>query len=145
MTPTRTRALAIGSAGFALLALAGCATTGTTEAASTSAPQATSTEGSDSTYSDGTYTAKGSYIAPSGTESVTVEITIANDIVTAVTTSTESADHEATEFLERFASGISTEVVGTDISALSVTRVAGSSLTSAGFNSAVEDIRSQAA
>ena len=41
--------------------------------------------------------------------------------------------------------GIADEVVGVAIDELNVTRVAGSSLTSGGFNAALEDIKDQAA
>jgi hypothetical protein len=83
-------------------------------------------------------------MAPSGVETVTVTVTLADDTVTTVTTSVDAVDHEAREFQEKFAGGISAEVVGRDIAGLSVSRVSGSSLTSTGFNAALELIRSDA-
>jgi hypothetical protein len=59
--------------------------------------------------------------------------------------SADATDHEARQYQQAFASAISAEVVGKDISSLSVTRVAGASLTSNGFNSALDQIRSHAA
>jgi uncharacterized protein with FMN-binding domain len=131
----RTRALSIGIASLGLLALAGCA-------AESSVAATAAVDGA--TYADGTYTAEGSYQAPSGTESVTVELTVADNVVTAVTAIGDATDREAQEYQQRFSSGISAEVVGKDLATLSVSRVAGSSLTSAGFDSALDDIRSQA-
>ena len=141
------RVLATGFASLGLLALAGCAVESATADPSTDTSGSTSPspDSSSSTYADGTYTAEASYQAPSGTETVTVELTIADDTVTAVTVSQDSNDREAREFQERFASGIAAQVVGKDVSSLSVSRVSGSSLTSGGFNAAVEQIRSQAA
>jgi uncharacterized protein with FMN-binding domain len=130
-----------------LLALAGCAVDSANADTSTdtSGTASASPDSSSGTYADGTYTADASYQAPSGTETVTVELTITDDTVTAVTVSQDSSDREAREFQERFASGIAAQVVGKDVSSLSVSRVSGSSLTSGGFNAAVEEIRSQAA
>jgi hypothetical protein len=44
-----------------------------------------------------------------------------------------------------FIGGIADEVVGKDIDEISVSRVAGSSLTSGGFNDAIEQIKAEAA
>jgi uncharacterized protein with FMN-binding domain len=125
--PTRLLAL-VGLAGAAAGSLAGCGA-----AAS-----------GDASYTDGSYTADGSYLAPSGTETITLELTIANDVVTDVTVTPHATDPRATEFQSQFAAGISDEIVGTDIDQLSVSRVAGSSLTSQGFNEALAQIKSEA-
>jgi hypothetical protein len=95
-------------------------------------------------YKDGTYTEKGRYISPGGAESVDVTVTIANDIITSATvkgnaTRGESVDHQAD-----FISGYKKEVVGKDIDAVSLSRVAGSSLTSNGFNAALTLIKADA-
>jgi uncharacterized protein with FMN-binding domain len=148
MTSPRSRpaagALATGFASLGLLTLAGCAVDSATADPSIDTPGTTSANSTSGPYTDGTYTAEASYQAPSGTETVTVELTIADDTVTAVTVSQDSSDREARGFQERFASGISAQAVGKDVASLSVSRVSGSSLTSAGFNAAVEQIRSQA-
>jgi uncharacterized protein with FMN-binding domain len=152
MTSLRTRpaprAAAIGFASLGLVVLAGCAVDGGTSgitSTTTSGGSSGTSSGSSGSYTDGTYTAQASYQAPSGTESITVELTIANNAVTALTVTNQATDHEARQFQQRFSSGISAAVVGKDLSSLSVSRVSGSSLTSAGFNAAVEEIRSQAA
>jgi uncharacterized protein with FMN-binding domain len=140
--------MAAGIAAAGLLTLAGCAVEqadaqvdpGTSGSTSPDSSAAAST----STYADGTYVAEATYQAPSGIETVAVTVTLADDAVTTVSTSVDAVDHEAREFQERFASGISAEVVGRDIAGLTVSRVSGSSLTSAGFNTALETIRSEA-
>lgn len=95
-------------------------------------------------YADGSYTADGGYQAPSGPESVTVTLTLADDVVTAVEVEGHATDRTAQDFQGRFASGIADVVVGVDIDALDVHRVAGSSLTSGGFRAAVDAIKDEA-
>jgi hypothetical protein len=138
--------MAAGLAGFGLLALAGCAlqeAQAVVTTPSSSAPEASARPGA-SAYADGTYAADGAYVAPSGREMISVSLTIAADVVTDVTVTGDAVDHEAIEFQKRFARGIAAKVVGRDIADLSVTRVAGSSLTSKGFNTALDQIRSDA-
>lgn len=110
--------------------------------ASTSSSSAAAT--SSSAYKDGTYTAQGSYSSPGGNESISVSITLASDTVTAVTVTPQATSGQAADFQKKFASGISSEVVGKKLSSLSVSRVSGSSLTSEGFNSAIDEIKSEA-
>lgn len=124
---------AVGAVGFSALALAGCSMGGESAQADTSA-----------SYRDGDYTATGSYVSPAGTQSVKVELTLAHDAVTAVTVTPEADDPQAKGFQEKFAGGISDAIVGKDIDTLNVSRVAGSSLTSGGFNKALADIKAQA-
>lgn len=147
MTTRPATPLALGFAALGMLSLAGCAvnsaTAGTSNGTGTNSSNSSSAP-AGSVYADGTYTTEASYQAPSGMESITVQLTVADDAVTAVTVTGDATDREAREFQSRFASAISSEVVGADLSTLTVTRVAGSSLTSNGFNAAVDDIRSQA-
>ncbi|AYF97467.1 FMN-binding protein [Protaetiibacter intestinalis] len=137
--PHRTLGIA-GIAGIGLLSLAGCATA--SDAADNSSGSG-STDTSAS-YTDGTYTAEGSYVSPAGQESITVELTLEDDIVTAVTVTPEADDPQAESFQEKFAGGIADVVVGKDIDTLDVSRVAGSSLTSGGFNQALATIKADA-
>ena len=134
--PTRlARVGAIGAAGLGLLTLAGCA-----------APDALAQagNGADASYTDGVYQAEGDYISPGGEQNVAVELTLADDIVTAVTVTPEGQDPTSLSFQTKFAGGIADAIVGKDIDTLDVTRVAGSSLTSGGFNDALATIKSEA-
>jgi uncharacterized protein with FMN-binding domain len=152
----RTAATALGAVAL-LGTVAACATatgttttdagSGTTATTTTTAPSSASTAASSgsSTYKDGEYTASGQYQSPNGTESITVDLTIADDKVTAVTVTGTPSGPDATNYQSQFESNIASIVVGQDISTLSVSKVAGSSLTSAGFNAAVDSIKSQAA
>ena len=149
---------AIGVAGA--FALAGCAasdttaepTTGTTatpEASTAPTPAATASDSestsSSSTYADGTYTAEGSYATPESVETIVVTVTLENDIITAVDVTGDPQKPESEEYQGRFIGGIADVVVGQDIDQISVSRVAGSSLTSGGFNQAIDTIKSEAA
>ena len=97
-----------------------------------------------STYKDGTYSADGTYTSPNGQETVGVQLTLAGDKVTAVNITTHPSNPNTKKFQGEFASGIAAQIVGKDIDQLNVSKVAGSSLTSGGFNEAVEQIKSQA-
>lgn len=145
------------------VALAGCATdTGSSADAQTIAPTTANTPssaapsaaadsatgdggGSESTYTDGTYEATGAYTSPNGQEEVDVSITLASDIITAVTVTPHASNPNSVRYQNEFADGIAAVVVGQDIDEIQVSRVAGSSLTSGGFNKAVDTIKSEAA
>ena len=95
-------------------------------------------------YTDGQYTESGSYQAPNGTETVAVTITLAANTVTAVTVVGEAQNPNSQRYQEMFASGIGATVVGKNIDELAVDKVAGSSLTSGGFNDALAAIKADA-
>ena len=107
-----------------------------------STPTTTSTDTS-ATYKDGTYAETGRYISPGGAESIEVTVTLANDIITSATV-TGNATGESKEHQDDFISGYKTSVVGKDIDTVSLSRVAGSSLTPNGFNAALKLIKADA-
>lgn len=141
--PVRTGAAVLGVAG--MLALAGCATTPTADAEST----ADAGSGTDATtggpYADGTYTAEGSYATPESVEEISVTVTLEGDVITAVEVTGNPTKRESEQYQGQFIGGIEEVVVGQDIDDISVSRVAGSSLTSGGFNEAIEAIKAEAA
>ncbi|MFS0715270.1 FMN-binding protein [Microbacterium sp. 2P01SA-2] len=153
----RVTAAAASVAGLALLA--GCAgqadaeQPGSGAAPSSDATPTTGSTGSagsdggatGGTYTDGTYTAEGTYQTPEGPETITVQLTIASDAVTAVEVTGEPTRRESKQYQSQFIGGISDAVVGKSLDDVKVDRVAGSSLTSGGFNAAVEEIRTDAA
>ena len=147
-TSVRKGAAFAGVAG--LLVLAGCSGTADAEDQSTDTGTDTSTESTDSgastgDYSDGTYTADGSYQTPETVESISVTLTLADGVVTEVEVTGDPQARESEQYQGQFIEGISDEVVGKSLDELNVSRVAGSSLTSGGFNEAVESIKEQAA
>lgn len=159
--PLRVGTAVLGVAG--MIALAGCSTTGAvstddsaatdtgSNGAATSTQSATDAGASDSgsttssTYVDGTYTADGSYSTPESVETISVIVTLEDDIITSVEVTGDPSVRESEEYQGKFIGGISDAVVGKDIDEISVSRVAGSSLTSGGFNNAIEQIKAEAA
>lgn len=96
-------------------------------------------------FAAGTYDAEGGYTSPGGQQSVGVEVTLeADGTVTAVEVTPEASDSTSERYQSQFAGGIADEVVGKKITELDVSTVAGSSLTSGGFNDAIDDIIGQA-
>ncbi|MFE4198192.1 hypothetical protein ACFRJ9_20275 [Paenarthrobacter sp. NPDC056912] len=156
-TPLR-KSLYVGIAGLSIMgSAAACAPTAESPStqtpatqnggqASTTSPSSSAAAGAAgaSTYKDGTYSADGTYTSPNGQETVGVEITLTADKVSAVNITTHPSNPNTKKFQGEFASGISAQIVGKDIDELKVSKVAGSSLTSGGFNEAVEQIKSQA-
>ena len=143
--PIRVGAALIGVAGT--LALAGCssAATGTTDAPNADASASSDSSTAGAGYKDGTYTASGSYQTPETVEKIEVSITLADDVVTAVEVTGDPQASETERYQSEFIGGIEDEVVGKNIDDLSVDRVAGSSLTSGGFNQALDVIKGEAA
>jgi uncharacterized protein with FMN-binding domain len=142
-TTTTTRILAFAGLGLTA-ALAGCAAPGTGTDPGAGTDPGTTEVDTTAEYTDGTYTAEGDYVSPAGPSKVSVEVTLAGDVVTAVTVTPESTDPTAQGFQNQFASGIAAIVEGQDIDTLNVSRVGGSSLTSGGFNAAIEAIKAEA-
>ena len=135
-----------------ILVFAGCSAetdaSEETPAAATSESSSTSTArttaASTGKYADGTYTASGSYQTPETVETISVTLTLDNDVITEVNVIGDPQARETQQYQGQFIGGISDVVVGKDIDEISVSRVAGSSLTSKGFNSAVDKIKSEA-
>lgn len=141
-----------GAAG--LLLLAGCAGAAETPAAEAPAgSEATmpssggQSSGGDaaSAYADGTYTAEVSYQSPETAEKISVTLALVDGRVTAVEVTGDPQAPETERYQGEFIAGIADVVEGRPIDELEVDRVAGSSLTSGGFNQAVEAIKEQAA
>lgn len=125
------------------------ASTSTSPEASASTSPSTSTEAtaesSTAAYKSGTYTATGSYQTPGGRESIGVTVTLSSDgTITDASVSQQGQRGESQEYQAKFASGFKSLVVGKKIDSVSLTRVAGSSLTPNGFNNAINSIESQA-
>lgn len=149
-TSVRKGAAIAGVAG--LLVLAGCS--GTADAEDTSTGGSSSADSSNDTstgsstageYADGTYTADGSYQTPETVEEISVTLTVADGLVTEVEVTGDPQARESEQYQGQFIDGISDEVVGKSLDEIDVSKVAGSSLTSGGFNQAVESIKEQAA
>ncbi len=137
-------------AGLALTgALAGCSPTTVDETETETDTTETETDTTetapgDGAFADGVYTASGDYQAPSGTESVEVNLSLMGGVITAVEVIGDATDPQAKIHQGEFISGIGPIVVGKDIDSIQVDKVGGSSLTSGGFNKAIEAIKADA-
>ena len=139
----------VGIAGMSLIGtVAGCAPSAQAPAAhAAAAPSSTPAAGASSSaagYKDGTYSADGNYVSPNGTETVGVELTLSGGTVSGVNITQHPSNPNTRKFQGEFAGGIKAQIVGKSLDELNVSKVAGSSLTSGGFNQAVEKIKSEA-
>ncbi|HEY9313944.1 calcium-binding protein [Williamsia sp.] len=122
------------------------------DATATAAAQNTATaesgaiqnESASSPYEDGEYSATGSYQSPGGQQQVGVTVTLSNSVITALSVDISQTKGTSAEFQGKFKSGIDPLVVGKNIDELDVSTVSGSSLTSGGFNDAIDQIKSEA-
>ena len=106
-------------------------------------PAAVSTD--TSTYADGTYDATGSYISPGGRESIKLSVTIKDGVITETSIENQATDSEAKQYQQMFSNNYKELIVGKKVTEVkSLSRVAGSSLTSNGFNDALDQIKSDA-
>lgn len=153
--PSLRKTLAATAAASALLMTAACGSdeepststdTSTSAAPSDDASDAADDATSDSTgaYAAGTYEGSGSYSNPGGTSSVSVSITLADGGEITDVEVTPEASGTSLQYQEKFAGGIADEIVGKSIDDIDVSKVSGSSLTSGGFNEAVDQIKSEA-
>lgn len=139
-------AIAAGSV-YAVTRSGSTASTPTGEATTTAPETSTATEATDTTsseYTDGTYTETGAYSTPGGTEKITVTATLSKGVVTAASATGSATGGESAEYQQQLLSGYKSLVVGKPISDLRLSRVSGSSLTSNGFNAAIEKIKDDA-
>ncbi|MET4061087.1 uncharacterized protein with FMN-binding domain [Arthrobacter sp. UYP6] len=148
MTPAR-KTLLFTAASLTLASTACAPAADDGASAADTSPAAQSTAGTPApagTYGDGEYSAAGSYIPPSNqTEEVDVTLTLADGVVTALEVNTSGNNPTSKQYQREFTSGIQEQVVGKNIDELDVHKVAGSSLTSSGFNKALDAIRTEAA
>jgi uncharacterized protein with FMN-binding domain len=147
--PTSVRKGAVVASVAGLLVLAGCSGAADAEDApadgTTSNDSNASTDSNTGDYADGTYTAEGAYQTPETVEKISVTLTVADGVVTDVEVTGDPQARETEQYQGQFIDGIADEVVGVALDDLNVSRVAGSSLTSGGFNEAVSSIKEQAA
>ena len=115
-------------------------TTQTEQPAETQTP----TANNDSAFADGSYTATGNYSTPGGGESITITATLTGGVVTNITAEGSATRGDSAQYQAKFLSGYKTLVVGKEVESVSLSRVSGSSLTSNGFNRALETIKNDA-
>ncbi len=105
---------------------------------------ATPTSVSTATYKNGTYSADGAYVSPGGAESIGVNVTLTNGVITDVQVTPKATLPMSQRFQGLFADNYKQYVVGKNINEVNLTKVAGSSLTPKGFVDALAKIKAQA-
>jgi uncharacterized protein with FMN-binding domain len=95
-------------------------------------------------YADGDYSAEGSYSNPGGESTIKVALTISDGTISKVDVTPEASNGTSKQYQTQFAGGIADQVVGKSLDDLDVSKVAGSSLTSKGFNDAIDQIKAEA-
>ena len=95
-------------------------------------------------YADGTYTAKGDYQSPNGQETIELTITLAGNVISDVVVTPGATNGTSTRYQGQFAEGVGAETIGKSLDELQVSRISGSSLTSGGFNQALDSIKADA-
>jgi len=151
----QTMALATGTGKSTAAATAPSGTKATTHTASGSAgkgsgssasvPTSTKPAGNTSGFTNGTYSGSAQYETPESIEGIRVSLTISNGVVTDASVSNSEGGGTSRRYQGAFASTYRSYVIGKSLSSLQLYRVAGASLTTAGFNAAVDQIRSEAA
>jgi uncharacterized protein with FMN-binding domain len=119
-------------------------TTEVTSSSQTEASDSSQSSESNATYKDGTYTATGTYSTPGGRESIDVSVTIENGIITDTSATGSANNGDSAQYQGQFLDNYRTLVVSRSIDDVNLSRVAGSSLTSNGFNNALEEIAQDA-
>lgn len=96
------------------------------------------------TYKNGIYSTTGNYASPAGPESIDVTLTVAGDVVTAASVKANATNPVSSKFQAKFVDGYASVVVGKKLADLSLSKVSGASLTTNGFNEALEELKTQA-
>lgn len=137
-----------GGSSTAQLTTPGSSSSGstTTDTSSTNMTGVSSSSASTNGYKDGTYTASANYSVPHGYQnSISVSITVSNGSITAASATHSTSDRESAEYTDVFDSSLSSKVVGQSLSGASFSRIGGASLTTDGFQTALETVMNEAA
>lgn len=115
---------------------------------SSAAPSSSSSMGmgmhSSGNYKDGTYAATSSYETSGGVESIKVSLQVSGGTVTGADVSQTPTNRTSEMYQQMFQDNYQSYVVGKKLSDINLQRVSGSSLTSQGFDDALDQIKSQA-
>jgi uncharacterized protein with FMN-binding domain len=146
--PAHKKMLSAAAAASVMLLTAACGSgsddASSDKSSSSSASKDATSDAGSGTFKDGDYTEEETYANPAGESKVKVELTLASNKISEVKVTPMAENSTSKQFQQKFASGISGEVVGKSLDELNVSKVAGSSLTSIGFNAAIDDIKADA-
>lgn len=100
--------------------------------------------GSAMSYRDGTYSATGIYTIPVGEEHIDVTLSLSQGVVINADVAFDPKVSTSAFYQAQFSAGYKEFVVGKKIDEIQITKVSGSSLTSKGFNAALDRIKAEA-
>lgn len=95
------------------------------------------------TYKNGTYAVIGEYKSPAGPEEIGVTIVLENAVIKDVTVEAKATNPVSVKRQEAFVGEYKAQVIGKNIDEVQLDKVGGSSLTSQGFNDALEKVKMQ--
>jgi hypothetical protein len=95
-------------------------------------------------FKDGSYNANGTYTSPGGEEEIKVNLTLSGGTITTANAVSGANDPTASSYQSYFIGGFKPLVIGKKITEVKLTNVSGSSLTSQGFNKALQSIECSA-
>lgn len=103
-------------------------------------------ESTDTTnYENGTYSATGGYLSPGGRESIELSVTVKDGVISDTSIKNNATTPDSKVHQELFSGHYKELIVGKKLGEVeSLSRVAGSSLTSNGFNNALNQIKDDA-
>lgn len=98
-----------------------------------------------SVYQEGEYTGTGSYQSPAAIENVVVKVRIKADKIEDIDLTSDTQVETSKKYQGLFLQGLKQEVIGKDLAELGeFSKLNGSSLTSKGFNEALQKIKEEA-
>lgn len=106
--------------------------------------EAAPTEVVSAVYKDGEYSVVGDYKSPAGGEEIDVKLTLKGDIITAIEVTPKAENEFSKKWQANFADNYKPYVFGKKLDAVKVDKISGASLTTAGFNAALEKVKTQA-
>lgn len=96
------------------------------------------------TLKNGTYNATGGYTSPAGEETIGVMVTLTDGIITEAEVEPQAVNEVSKKMQNSFKDGFKELVIGKPISEVKLSKVSASSLTSGGFNEALQKIIQEA-
>lgn len=102
-------------------------------------------EETQSIYQDGVFNAQGNYFNPNGAASISVSLTLDNDVVTSLIVTPHATDETSIKFQNAVKDSASGLVVGKKLNEIGAfSKISTSSLTPNGFNQAIASIKASA-
>jgi uncharacterized protein with FMN-binding domain len=102
------------------------------------------TEAVAAIYKDGEYSVVGAYKSPAGPEEIDVKVTLKGDVITAIDVTPKAENEVSKKKQANFVDNYKPYVFGKKLDAVKVDKISGASLTTGGFNAALEKVKTQA-